>query len=206
MSDKLTLADMMAAMELDSASLTPTDLETLREKEESYLLNRELNGAAKNPNGKRLVGKSFLTRNYTLFSTPYFRIYLQGVKDVDDLQEDDIYSFLKLCTVVPINYRGTLNLQIQEFIENTIESKSYLKFYTDKAFHKAWVEELIRLGGKVDRAKVANRAKVLQTIRDYLVTLETFLVKKGYESTKQYLDMNGSTRAVQFSEGWEEDL
>lgn len=203
--DKLTLEEMAALLNPDG--IDPVDLQALKDKhrETDEVLYKDLNGRAINPNGKRLIGKSFLTKHYQLFSTPYFRIYLQGVRDVDSLKEDDIEGFLRVATCAPIHYRGVYSNELKTFIDSTMESRSYYKFYTDKEFHKKWINTALGMGAILDTNKVANRARILQTIREYLTTLEAFLTAKGYDSCAHYLRKN-SNGAITFKEGWENDL
>lgn len=203
MSDKLTLQDMIADMgiglteaEFDKLKAiedgAPLDIDTLTSKHEQKqaiekALTKSNNPSNAAPSNK---GKTFHNRQFTLISCGYFKIYLQSVLPIDNIEPDNIGEFLKLAVASSIGYKGPNNPPLKEFMRHTIDSKAYLNFYTDKEWHMNWLKEAQELGLIIDPNKLANRQRALATINEYLDSLADHLTIYGCKSAEEYLLKN----------------
>lgn len=196
MSDKLTFDEMIADA---GFSITEAEYDKLKSYESGEHLNADtltklelagINPAALQANQvkNRLKGKTFHNRQFTLVSCAYFRIYLQSVLPIDDLDPEDIGAFLNLAVAGNIGYKGPKNPQLEEFMRVTINEKEYLNFYTNKEWHGQWLTRAQELGLVLDVNKIANRKRVLSTINEYLEALADHLQVYGFTSAADYLE------------------
>lgn len=170
----------------------PLDIDTLTSlHEEKQSVEKALN----NPNLPSAIlpsnkGKTFHNRQFTLVSCAYFRVYLQSVLPIDNINPEDIGAFLNLATAGSIGYKGPKNPQLEEFMRVTINEKEYLNFYTDKQWHTQWLTRAQELGLVINTNKLANRNQVVKTINEYLDALADFLQVYGFTSAADYLEKN----------------
>lgn len=130
---------------------------------------------------------SFLTKQYPIFSTSHFIIYLQGVLPAvaNATNPDELIAEAFKCANSRILGRKDFPPLLKIDINKIIEHKS--KLYTDKAFHTSILQTLLERGLVLDKAKVANRAAVLSTIDTYLADLVNFLLSENFNSPEEYL-------------------
>lgn len=145
----------------------------------------------------------FLQKHYTLFSTPYFRIYLQGVLPVDGLilEPVDFAAVFKLAKVIKIGYKGQASPELLALINELLASPKLRALYSDIEWHKNLLIKLAQAGALLDKNKVANKAAVEATINDYCNDLLVFLESQGFNSPSDYLlaKPNGTSKALDLS-------
>lgn len=193
MSDKLSYDEMIADMGI---TITEADYDKLKTKETGSQVNADtlerlnLLGMAAQANKvkDKIKGKTFHNRQFTLVSCAYFRIYLQSVLPIDDIDPEDIGAFLNLAVAGNIGYKGPKNPQLEEFMRVTINEKEYLNFYTNKEWHGQWLNRAQELGLTLDINKLANKKRVLATINEYLEALADHLSIYGFTSATDYLE------------------
>lgn len=137
---------------------------------------------------------SFLQRNYPIFTTPYLRVYWQGVLPIDGLILDPLptASLLPYAKLVRIDYKGANSPALTTIINNLLADRAWVnKLYVDKEFHKQLVAELAITGALLDKDKVANRAAFEQVLSTYLNDMESFLVSSGYSTAAGFLSSRG---------------
>lgn len=129
----------------------------------------------------------FLTKQYTLFSTPAFTIYLQGVLPTltNSTPENILEAAFNAATVRRIARGMPTTSQGKLAVEAAIEAKP--SYYTNKEVHKEAVSRLASNGIVLDKDKVVNRAFPLAAIDAYLSDLAEFLISKGFDSPEAYL-------------------
>lgn len=132
--------------------------------------------------------KSFLARQYSLMTTPYFRIYLQGVLPVDYLSPEEVSAFFSVARIVPIGRRdlpatSTGAIAIRKFIEE----EEWKTFFSSPATHRAALLPLVEARLSFQAPAVLNKTKASFAIFQYLEHLEAFLVEQGYPSAETYL-------------------
>lgn len=135
---------------------------------------------------------SFLTKQYPIFSTSHFIIYLQGVLPTvakAASPESLIEEAFKSANSRLLGRKDFSN-DLKITINNIIAQKDLL--YSNKDAHTSILRILLEHGLQLDKAKVANRAAVLTTIDNYLADLVNFLVAEGYSSPEEYLAIKGS--------------
>ncbi len=129
----------------------------------------------------------FLTKQYTLFSTPAFTIYLQGVLLVvaNASYANILEAAFNAATVRRIARGMPTTSQGKLAVEAAIEAKP--SYYTNKEVHKEAVSRLASNGIVLDKDKVVNRAFPLVAIDAYLSDLAEFLVSRGFDNPEAYL-------------------
>lgn len=145
----------------------------------------------------------FLQKHYTLFSTPYFRIYLQGVLPIDGLMLEpvDFAAVFKLAKVIKIGYKGQASPELLALINELLASPKLRALYSDIEWHKDLLVKLAQAGALLDKNKVANKAAVEATINEYCNDLLVFLEAQGFNSPSDYLlaKPNGTSKALDLS-------
>lgn len=129
----------------------------------------------------------FLTKQYTLFSTSAFTVYLQGVQPMvaNASEENRLWAAFNAAIVRRIARGMPTTSQGKLAVEVAIEAKP--SYYTNKEAHKEAVSRLASTGIVLDKDKVVNRAFPLAAIDAYLSDLAEFLVSKGFDTPEAYL-------------------
>lgn len=145
----------------------------------------------------------FLTKQYTLFSTSAFTIYLQGVQPMvaNASEENRLWAAFNAATVRRIARGMPTTSQAKLAVEAAIEAKP--SYYTNREVHKEAVSRLASNGIVLDKDKVVNRAFPLAAIESYLSDLAEFLVSKNFDSPEAYLK---AQQAKESSKLTEEDI
>lgn len=143
-------------------------------------------------------GKSFLTAQFPILSTPYFIIYLQGAAEwVDTITSETTEQ--ELLTMAFTNSKSRVlgrDTSPNLAIVVKIATGNKANFYVNKAWHKDMLTSLVEEGAKLDASKVANRAFPLAAINNYLDALAAFLTEQGYSTATAYLQANANKRAA----------
>ena len=143
------------------------------------------------------AGKSFLTAQYPIFSTPLVIVYLQGPAAFVDTLSTDPQTILTSCFAnakVRKLGRAGVSPELTELTKKFIDNKWHTKLYTDKEWHKNYLTTLLEHGLTLDKNKAANRHKALESINKYLEDLVTFLTNRGYNSNLEYIESQYLTK------------
>ena len=137
---------------------------------------------------------NFLYKQYPLFSCPVFSIYIQGVLPCDAFDVDDIKDWLPYAIFRRI---GRVESSSLKALLTSIESEGiYKMIYVNKDIHKGMLGNLINLGVKLDKEKVANPTFYLASLNNYMGDLVDFLSSLGYQSPKEYLEANKAKTSI----------
>ena len=143
---------------------------------------------ASSTNASSPSNKSFLTKQYTLFSLPFVSVYLQGVIPTSSLESLD--ASLKAVKVRAINHPSR---QAAPQVTSTIIDS--LKMYSSQLYsseHKQWHIDIVKkaaaLGIAVDPNKCLKREAAIKTFEEYQAALIDFLLANNYSSPEEYLN------------------
>lgn len=212
--DKLDLAAMMA--ESMGYSASPTELAFIANGgriEPSKGLPTKSRSTNIPPSdiirgARKLKGSNFLAQSYNLFATPYFRVFIQGVKDfpdIESLSETNLESFLPFATVARIGYRGTISSELESIRDEFINTNGHLRLWVDKEYHKSLLVRITNAGMRLDKNKVANRRATEVTMGNYLNDLSQFLVDRGCRTPAEYLGTTtNNSQIVTNAADWDE--
>lgn len=162
-------------------------------------LNRELGIGIEDetaiPANTPATNKSFLTKQYTLFSLPFVSVYLQGVIPTPNLESLD--ASLKAVKVRPINHPSRQAApQVTTLIINRLKEFSSQLYSSEyKQWHIDLVKKAAALGIAVDPNKCLKREAAIKTFEEYQAALIDFLLANSYTSPEEYL--NKESKGVQ---------
>jgi len=141
-----------------------------------------------NTKSKKSRKDSFLTKQFVLFSTSHFVIYLQGVLPevaAAFSPEAQILAAFKNSKARKLGKRES-STEINQLVDYVITSRREL--YTNKEFHFQLLNSLLKAGFQISKDKVANKALVIHSIEGYLGALVEFLIEEGYPTPEAYLE------------------